>query len=152
MYTLWFPIISLTLALAGCDSGDTVGRTDNQNSSPQKATSKAEEEVKEAVDAVTEAASDKLDDFQKGIDARLAELDKQADALKQKAMTAKAEVKADIQGTTAKMDENKRLLRRQLSELQSASGKRVDELKKETDKTIRELEQSYQQAIERFSG
>ena len=152
MNTFWFPIISFTLVLVGCDRGDSVSRTGNQNSPAQTSTSKAEKEVKEALNAVTEAASDKLDNFEKGIDARLAELDKQSDALKQKAMTAKTDIKAEIQETAAKLDENKRLLRRQLSELQSASGKRVDDLEKETDKTLRELEQSYQQAVDRFNG
>jgi exonuclease VII large subunit len=150
--SLWAGMLILALlppALVGCDSKQPSEEVKQESS---KAVTNAKEEVTEAASAVKEAASEIVDGFSKGIDAKLTELDKQGEALTQKAAQAKAEAKAEFQETIATLDKEKQALRQRLAEAKSATVDGADALKKDIEDTLLKLEEKYRKARDRFSA
>lgn len=136
-------------ALVGCDSKQPSDKVKQETS---KAVTEAKDTVTEAASAVQEAASGVADDFQKGIATKLTELDKQGEALTQKAAQAKAETKAEFQETIATLQKEKQALRQRLAEAKSTVGDKAGALKKEIEDALLALEEKYKQARDRFSA
>lgn len=149
---LWAGVLLLAVllpALVGCDSKQPSGEMKQETS--KKAVTDAKEEVTEATSAVKEAASEMVDDFSKGIDAKLTELDKQGDALSEKSTQVKGEAKTEFQETIATLDKEKKALRQQLAEAKSTTVDSADGLKKEIEDALLKLEEKYKKAYDRFS-
>jgi hypothetical protein len=149
---LWAGVLLLAVllpALVGCDSKQPSVEMKQETSN--KAVTDAKEEVTEAASAVKEASSEMVEDFNKDVDAKLTELDKQGDVLSEKAAQVKGEAKTEFQETIATLDKEKKALRQQLAEAKSTTVDSVDGLKREIEDALLKLEEKYKKAQDRFS-
>jgi hypothetical protein len=131
MKHLWIVLVFLAALLTGC-----AGQSGS-------ALTKEGEKLKEAFKAEAEA-------FHKEAKEGLANFDKQYDEWKAKAAEAKGETKEKMESKLAELDKQRAKVKEQLKKLAGTSPELWKDAKKETQKAVDELKESYEKAKEQF--
>lgn len=144
----WALVLVLLLVQTGCDSKQPSEPATGETS---KAVNDAKEEVAEVGSTVNETAPKTVEDFQKDIEVKLTDLDKQEEALTKKAAKVTAGMKAEYQKTHAALQEEKQALRQRFSEMTSTAVDRMDTVQTEIEDAILQLEEKYRKALDQFT-
>lgn len=144
----WALVLVLLVVQTGCDSKQPSEPATGEIS---KAVTDAKEEVAEVGSTVNEEASKMVEDFQTNIEVKLSELDKQEEALTQKAAQVEADAKAEYHKTFTALQEEKQALRQRFSEMTSSAVDKTDTVQTEIGDAILQLEEKYRNALDQFS-
>lgn len=141
-------VLLLLLVQIGCDSKQP---SEQATAETSKAVTDAKEEGAEVASTVKEDASKMVEDFQKNIEVKLSELDKQEEALTQKAAQVEADAKAEYHETLTALQEEKQALQQRFSEMTSAAVDKTGTVQTEIEDAILQLEKKYRKALDQFS-
>jgi TolA-binding protein len=113
----------------------------------------AEQVKKQAQEAITTAKEYTLQEkqeYQKRIEAQLADLAKRIDELREKAKTAKQDVVTQLQAQMEALKKQQQVAEQKLNELRSSSAKAWDQVKTGVDKAMEDLKKAYESARSYF--
>lgn len=107
---------------------------------------RAQEEIAEAYDAVEDYSYEKKDDLVAWLERRREQLDRQAEALREKARTAGAEASERLTALAERLEAQREAAGRKLRRLGDASADAWDDLKRGALDAYEDLEKAYRDA------
>ena len=122
------------------------GQSQRASTSDEKAT----KETKDSAEASKDYAARKKAEYQKKIESQLDEFSRGIDELKMKAEQSGAKAKAELNKEIAALEQQKEVVSKKLSELQSSGAEAWEYFKSRVDSAMKELKKSYDRTVSRF--
>jgi hypothetical protein len=110
------------------------------------------EEIKKTAEKLKEAIKAEAEVFHKETKEHLGKLDKQYEEWKVRTAEAKGEARDRMDAKLKELDKQKARVNEQLGKLKSTSDELWKEAKKDAQKAVDELKESYEKAKEHFQG
>ena len=100
----------------------------------------------------TDQTKAERDNYVKGIEARLSEMDQKMDGLQERVSAMTGAAKTDLKGAIDNLQDQRKSVASKLQELKSASADSWTAMKGEVDSAFANLERSYEQLSNRFQN
>ena len=131
-----FAILFAALLIPACNRNE-----------PQKTQAAPEERAN-----ATDQTKAERDNYVKGIEARLAEMDQKMDGLQERASAMTGAAKTDFKNAIDNLQDQRKAVASKLHDLKSASADSWTTMKGEVDSAFANLERSYEQVSNRFQN
>lgn len=150
--TFWLTLSCGFLAVSvGCMETPSTPRATHDTRHTDKVTGEdVQRETKEAVEAAGKLAAQKKEEYQRELNKKLADLDRQIDEWKAKAAKASAEAKVEMDKKLEALKEKRDAVARKMKELGDSTSAAWDDLKTGLEKAYDELADAVEKAKENF--
>ena len=128
------------------------GNSEPESKSVATSAQDVKQKTQEAIQAVKNYSEEQMKEYRDALRNKMNSLEQSHQELQAKLEDMKEGAKKDMEQVIKNLEEKKADLEHKSQELQTATGEAFGDLKVGTEKALAELEEAYEQAIQRFSS